>query len=87
MVLAGLDAWWRALRCRGRISSWSAINDLVPADNLAYLFKYDTVHGRYPKAVKAEEKAIIVDGMKFEVFSEKDPALLPWKKLNVDYVD
>ena len=56
------------------------------ADNLAYLFQYDTVHGRYPKSVKAEEKAIFVDGMKIDVFSEKDPAQLPWKKLNVDYV-
>jgi glyceraldehyde 3-phosphate dehydrogenase len=63
-----------------------AVNDLVTADNLAYLFKYDTTHGRYPKTVKSEEKAILVDGMKIEVFSEKDPAQLPWKKLNVDYV-
>jgi glyceraldehyde 3-phosphate dehydrogenase len=63
-----------------------AINDLVPADNLAYLFKHDTVHGRYPKPVKAEEKAILVDGFKIDVFAEKDPAVLPWKKLGVDYV-
>ncbi len=62
------------------------INDLVPADNLAYLFKHDTVHGRYSKPVKSEDKAIIVDGMKIDVFSEKDPTQLPWKKLNVDYV-
>jgi len=63
-----------------------AVNDLVPPDNLAYLFKYDTVHGRYPKSVSAQEKALVVDGMKFDVFSEKDPSLLPWKKLDVDYV-
>ena len=62
------------------------INDLVPADNLAYLFKHDTVHGRYAKPVKAEEKAIVVDGQRIEVFAEKDPGELPWKKLNVDYV-
>jgi len=62
------------------------INDLVPADNLAYLFKHDTVHGRYSKSVKAEDKAIIVDGMKIDVFSEKDPTQLPWDKLKVDYV-
>lgn len=62
------------------------INDLVPADNLAYLFKHDTVHGRYSKPVKAEDKAIIVDGMKIDVFSEKDPTQLPWEKLKVDYV-
>ena len=63
-----------------------AINDLVPPDNLAYLFKHDTVHGRYPKPVKAEANAIDVDGSKIDVFSEKDPAKLPWKQLNVDYV-
>ena len=62
------------------------VNDLAPVDNLAYLFKYDTVHGRYPKSVRAEEKAIFIDGMKIDVFNEKDPAQLPWKKLDVDYV-
>lgn len=63
-----------------------AVNDLVAADNLAYLFKYDTVHGRYPLPVAAGEKALIVDGKKVEVCSEKDPAQLPWKRLGVDYV-
>ncbi len=62
------------------------INDLVAPDNLAYLFKHDTVHGRYPKPVKAEANAIVVDGYRIEVSNEKDPAKLPWKKLNVDYV-
>ena len=63
-----------------------AINDLVPADNLAYLFQHDTVYGRYPKPVRSEERAILIDGSKIDVFAEKDPTLLPWKKLNVDYV-
>ncbi|MBF8263682.1 MAG: glyceraldehyde-3-phosphate dehydrogenase [Parachlamydiales bacterium] len=63
-----------------------AVNDLVPADNLAYLFKHDTVHGRYPLPVKAEAKALVVNGKTIEVFSEKDPTELPWKRLNVDYV-
>lgn len=62
------------------------VNDIVPADNLAYLFKHDTVHGRFPKPVRAEGNAIFVDQSKIEVFSEKDPAQLPWKKLKVDYV-
>lgn len=63
-----------------------AINDLVPADNLAYLFKHDTVHGRYPKSVTAEENALIIDGHRIAVSAEKDPSQLPWKKHGVDYV-
>lgn len=63
-----------------------AINDLVPAENLAYLLKYDSVHRKAPFDVKAEGNFIIADGNKVAVFSEKDPSLLPWKKLGVDYV-
>jgi glyceraldehyde 3-phosphate dehydrogenase len=63
-----------------------AINDLVPADNLAYLFKYDSTHGSFQGEVKAEEDAIIVNGQRILVFSEKDPEKLPWKDLHIDYV-
>lgn len=63
-----------------------AINDLVPSDNLAYLFRHDTVHGRFKGDVKAEENAIIVDGNKIVVCCQKDPLNLPWKDLGVDYV-
>ncbi len=63
-----------------------AINDLVPADNLAYLLKYDSVHGSPSFSVSCEEDSIIVDGYKTKVCFEKDPANLPWKELGVDYV-
>ncbi|OGN65284.1 MAG: type I glyceraldehyde-3-phosphate dehydrogenase [Chlamydiae bacterium RIFCSPHIGHO2_12_FULL_49_9] len=63
-----------------------AINDLVPPDNLAYLFKHDTVHGKYPKSVSSEENALIIDGHRIHVSAEKDPANLPWKQHNVDYI-
>ncbi len=63
-----------------------AINDLVPAENLAYLLKYDSVHRRAPFDISVEGNSIIADGNKVAVFSEKDPSLLPWKKLGVDYV-
>lgn len=63
-----------------------AVNDLVPPDNLAYLIKHDSTHGRFPGNVHAEEKAIIVDGHKIHAFDEKDPTKLPWKDLKVDYV-
>lgn len=63
-----------------------AINDLVPPDNLAYLFKYDTVHGTYPKTVTSDGNHLIVDGKKIFVSAEKDPVQLPWKQQSVDYV-
>lgn len=63
-----------------------AINDLVPADNLAYLLKYDSTHGRFDGEVKVDGEAIIVNGHKTLVLSEKDPEKLPWKDLKVDYV-
>jgi glyceraldehyde 3-phosphate dehydrogenase len=63
-----------------------AINDIVPTDNLAYLVKYDTVYGRYPKQVDHTEDSLIIDGKKYPVYSEKDPANLPWSELDVDIV-
>ncbi|HSX13468.1 MAG TPA: type I glyceraldehyde-3-phosphate dehydrogenase [Chlamydiales bacterium] len=63
-----------------------AINDLVPPDNLAYLFKHDSIHGRYPGTVAVENDALMIDGRRISVFSERDPSLLPWKNLQVDYV-
>lgn len=63
-----------------------AVNDLVPPDNLAYLFKHDSVHGTYPKTVSSEANALIVDGHRIAVSAEKDPTQLPWKQNQVDYV-
>jgi glyceraldehyde 3-phosphate dehydrogenase len=63
-----------------------AINDLTDTRTLAYLFKYDTVYGRYGKKVNYDEKNLIINGRKIPVFAEKDPTNLPWKKLKVDTV-
>jgi glyceraldehyde 3-phosphate dehydrogenase len=63
-----------------------AVNDLVPPDNLAYLFKYDTIHGRYGSEVGCTEAALKIDGQEIRCFAERDPAALPWKNLKVDYV-
>lgn len=63
-----------------------AINDVVPSDNLAYLFKYDSVHGTTSSTVASEENAIVIDGKRVAVCNEKDPLNLPWKTLGVDYV-
>ena len=62
------------------------VNDLVPPDNLAYLFRHDTVHGRYDGKVEATESMLKIDGREIRCTAEKDPAVLPWKDLKVDYV-
>lgn len=63
-----------------------AINDLVPPDNLAYLFKYDSTHGRFNGTVESDDSSIIINGKKIKCFSEKEPEKLPWKSMGVDYV-
>jgi glyceraldehyde 3-phosphate dehydrogenase len=63
-----------------------AVNDIADADNLAYLLKYDTVYGRYHREVSAVDGALVVDGRRIQVFSERDPANLPWDELGVDLV-
>jgi len=60
-----------------------AVNDLADAKTLAHLLKYDTVHGRLPFTVEANEGTIIVDGKELKVLAEPDPAKLPWKELDV----
>ncbi|MCZ7570091.1 MAG: type I glyceraldehyde-3-phosphate dehydrogenase [Ardenticatenaceae bacterium] len=63
-----------------------AANDIVPPENIAYLLKYDTVYGRYEKTVASEGDDLIIDGKRYKLFSEKDPAQLPWGALGVDIV-
>jgi glyceraldehyde 3-phosphate dehydrogenase len=63
-----------------------AFNDLTDAKTLAHLLKYDSVHGRFPGEVSADGDSIVVDGKKYKVFAEKDPANLPWKALGVEVV-
>jgi glyceraldehyde 3-phosphate dehydrogenase len=63
-----------------------AINDLTDNKTLAHLFKYDSVHRTFDGDVTSSEKSITVDGHEIQVFEEKDPANLPWKKLGVDIV-
>jgi glyceraldehyde 3-phosphate dehydrogenase len=63
-----------------------AVNDIVPPDNLAYLFKYDTIHGTWRGSVSHTESSILIDGHEIRCFAEKDPAALPWRALGVGYV-
>jgi glyceraldehyde 3-phosphate dehydrogenase len=63
-----------------------AVNDITNTATLAHLLKYDSVHGRFPGEVTAEQDAIVVNGDAMRVLAEKDPARLPWKELGVDVV-
>src|SRR5204862_7391137 len=72
-----------------------AVNDLVPADNLAYLMKYDSIQGKFTGAVSsekskadvAEDDTLVVSGHKIKCLAVKEgPAALPWKALGVEYV-
>jgi glyceraldehyde 3-phosphate dehydrogenase len=87
-IKVGINGFGRIGRCFFRIVQGSdievvGINDLVPAETLAHLLKYDSVHGRYEKDVKAEGESLVVAGKKVKVTSIKDPAQLPWKDLGV----
>ncbi|KGR76805.1 glyceraldehyde-3-phosphate dehydrogenase [Ureibacillus sinduriensis] len=63
-----------------------AINASYPSETLAHLIKYDTNHGRFDGTVETEENALIVNGKRIQLISERDPLQLPWKQLGVDIV-
>lgn len=96
-IRIGINGFGRIGRLVYRIASQNpnleivAVNDLVPADNLAYLLKYDTMHGRFkiggkPAEVSATENSFTVNGKTTKTLAEKDPTVLPWKDLGVQYV-
>jgi glyceraldehyde 3-phosphate dehydrogenase len=62
------------------------INDLTPNKTLAHLLKYDSILGRLGLEVTFTDDSITVDGKTIKVFSERDPANLPWGSINVDVV-
>ena len=63
-----------------------AANDLVPTDDLAYLIKYDSAHGRATFPISSDEHTLKMGNTTLNVYAEKDPAQLPWKKLGIDVV-
>ena len=63
-----------------------AVNDLASDKTLAHLLKYDSVHGRIPAPVKLESVEMFISSHKIAMLSERDPARLPWKALDVDIV-
>ncbi len=75
-----------ARRSHGRGIDLVAVNDLGSLENLAYLLAHDTVYHASPFPVEAREGSLVVDGKEVKFFSEKDPANLPWKDLDIDVV-
>ncbi len=62
------------------------VNDLCEPAYLAYMLKYDTMHGQFPGEVGSTDKGLVVNGKEIPVFAERDPANLPWKAVGADYV-
>jgi len=64
-----------------------AVNDpFIAPEYAAYMFKYDSTHGRFKGEVTSKDDALVIDGQSIKVFGEKDPASIPWGKAGVDYV-
>ena len=63
-----------------------ALNDLVETDYLAYMLKYDTIHGHFKGDIQVEGNSIIVNGKKIRITAEKDPENLKWDEAGVEYV-
>nr|MBP7323075.1 type I glyceraldehyde-3-phosphate dehydrogenase [Deltaproteobacteria bacterium] len=88
----GINGFGRIGRCALRVGlenpevEFVAINDITDAATLAYLLKYDSVHGVFNKDVKAVDGGIQVENKTIRIMAEKDPAQLPWKDLGVDIV-
>ncbi len=88
----GINGFGRIGRIAFRIAAQNenvevvAINDLLDVDHLAYLLKYDSVHGKYDGTVEVKDGNLYVDGKKIRVTSEKNPADLKWNDVNVEVV-
>ena len=79
-------SFWRAVQKNGADIDIVAVNDLGDKKTMAHLLKYDSVMGVLPDDITATEQGIVINGKTLQVLSERDPARLPWKALNVDVV-
>lgn len=93
MVTVGINGFGRIGRLVLRIAlsrpdiEVVSVNDpFIAADYAAYMFKYDSTHGRYKGEVEARDGALVIDGKKIKVYQERDPANIPWGKDGVDIV-
>ena len=94
MIKLGINGFGRLGRMvfRAAVENFSkdievvGINDLLDADYLAYMLKYDSVHGRFEGTVDCTENSIIVNGHEVATFCEKDKVNIPWGKLGAEYI-
>src|SRR5919107_3724382 len=77
---------FRAAHAAGADIDWVGVNDITDTKTLAHLFKYDSNYGTFPGTVEATDDAIVVDGKELRVFSERDPADLPWSDVGAEVV-
>lgn len=92
MIKVGINGFGRIGRLAFRIVSQRndmeivAVNDLLEVEHLAYLLKYDSVHGRYPGKVEVKDGHLMVDGKKIRVSAEKNPELLKWDEVGASMI-
>ena len=77
---------FRAAHAQGADIDWVGVNDITDTKTLAMLLKYDSILGPFPGTVEATETGVVVDGKELRVFSERDPASLPWGDVGADVV-
>ncbi len=77
---------FRAAHAAGADIDWVGVNDITDNETLAHLLKYDSILGRFPGEVEATDTGINIDGKELKVFSERDPAALPWSDVGADVV-
>jgi glyceraldehyde 3-phosphate dehydrogenase len=77
---------FRAAHAAGSDLEFVAVNDLIDAEMIAHLLKYDSVLGRFPGEIEVADGGIRVDGAEIKVLNERDPAELPWSDLGVEVV-
>jgi glyceraldehyde 3-phosphate dehydrogenase (phosphorylating) len=77
---------FRAAHARGADIDWVGVNDITDTRTLAHLLRYDSILGPFPGEVEATDRSLVVDGKELRVFSERDPAALPWADTGAEVV-
>src|ERR687883_427551 len=77
---------FRAAHARGADIDWVGVNDITDNETLAHLLRYDSILGPFPGTVEATDNGLVVDGKELRVFSERDPAALPWSDVGAEVV-
>ena len=77
---------FRAAHAQGADIDWVGVNDITDTRTLAHLLRYDSILGPFPGTIEATDTGIVVDGKELRVFSERDPARLPWADVGAEVV-